>query len=92
MRRGLFQNRFVPRPIRKLSDHFGQFDIVLVCGACGHRRETEPITLARRCRVPNDSLIEDVVKRLKCSKCGLKKCSATATLPTRPRGYSSLPR
>jgi hypothetical protein len=73
--------RAMPRPITRFSDHFGQFEIMLICGKCGHRRETEPTTLAKLCRVPMETLIEDALKWLRCSKCGAKECSHTATLP-----------
>jgi len=82
----------VPRLFTKLNDHFGQFDILLIRTACNHRRETDPTTLARLCRVASDSLISDVLKVTRCSKYGAKKCAAAATLPKRPRRYSSLPR
>jgi len=29
----------MPRAITRLSDHFGQFDLLLICDTCGHRRE-----------------------------------------------------
>jgi hypothetical protein len=87
-----FRMRAMPRPITKFSDHFGQFDITLVCAKCGHRRKTDPTTLAKLCRVPMDTLIEQALKRLRCSQCSAKECTHTATLPGKPRRYSALPR
>lgn len=80
----------MPRAITRLSDHFGQFDLLLVCANCGHRREIAPRDLARL--FGWDALIVTIVARLRCSKCGARRCSATAQLPSRPRRYSSLPR
>jgi hypothetical protein len=84
--------RAMPRSITKFSDHFGQFEITLICGKCGHRRKTDPTTLAKLCRVPLESLIEEALKRLRCSQCQAKECTHTASLPKRPRRYSSLRR
>ena len=76
--------------IEKLSDEFGQYTLVLKCGACGHERTAEPRTLARLCGW--DARLEDVAKRMRCSKCGEKKCSLRAFPPQKPRGYTSLPK
>jgi hypothetical protein len=46
--------------------------------------------LARLCGW--DTGIDQVVRRLRCSKCGKKQCTWRAYLPTKPRGHSSLPR
>jgi len=80
----------MPRAITRLSDHFGQFDLLLICDTCGHRRESTPKDLAKF--FGWDALITDVLSRLRCSKCGARRCSATAQLPKKPRGYSSLPK
>jgi hypothetical protein len=63
-----------PRPalqIVKLSDNFGQYVITLSC-KCGHRRAAAPRTLAALAGW--DALIEDVVKRMRCSRCGQRGC------------------
>jgi hypothetical protein len=76
--------------IEKLSDEFGQYTLVLKCGACGHERTAEPHTLGRLCGW--DARLDDVAKRMRCSKCGAKKCTFRAFPPTKPRGYTSLPK
>jgi hypothetical protein len=76
--------------IDKLSDEFGQYTLVLKCAACSHERTAEPHTLGRLCGW--DARLEDVAKRMRCSKCGKKKCTVRALPPRKPRGYTSLPR
>ena len=76
--------------IEKLSDEFGQYTLALKCGACGHERTAEPRTLAALCGW--DATLEEVGKRMRCSKCGEKKCTLRAFPPQKPRGYTSLPR
>jgi hypothetical protein len=59
-----------PRPpltVVRLADHFGQYIIVLKC-ECGHSRHARPATLAAIAGW--NALLADVVKRLRCSKCG----------------------
>ena len=60
-------------PIDKLSDHFGQYVIFLRC-ECGHIRRCHPHTFAALAGW--DARLDDVVKRLRCSKCNAKKCTA----------------
>jgi DNA-directed RNA polymerase subunit RPC12/RpoP len=76
--------------VDKLSDEFGQYTLVLQCAACGHERIAEPHTLARLCGW--DVRLEDVAKRMRCSKCGKKQCATRAVPPRKPRGYTSLPK
>ena len=76
--------------VDKLSDEFGQYTLVLTCGKCGHERTAQPHTLGRLCGW--DAKLEEVVRRLRCSKCGAKQCSWRAFPPRKPRGYTSLPR
>jgi hypothetical protein len=76
--------------IEKLSDEFGQYTLTLTCSACGHERTAEPNTLGRLCGW--DALLKDVAKRMRCSRCGKKRCVLEAFPPNKPRGYSSLPR
>ena len=73
--------------IEKLSDEFGQYELVLTCGACGHERWAQPRTLATLCGW--DTPVEAVITRLRCSKCGKKRCQARAVPLTVPRGYKS---
>jgi hypothetical protein len=72
--------------ITKLSDEFGQYVIYLRC-ECGHIRRCSPHTLAAFAGW--DAQLEDVVRRLRCSKCNEKKCTARAVPMTTPRGYKS---
>ena len=74
--------------IDKLSDEFGQYTLVIKCLMCGHERAAQPHTLARVCGW--DARLEDVAKRMRCSKCGKKGCTLRAVPPQKPRGYSSL--
>lgn len=60
---------------------------MLKCSACGHESTAEPRTLARLCGW--DALLEQVAKRLGCSKCEQKNCTMRAFSPRRPRGYTS---
>jgi ribosomal protein S14 len=76
--------------IEKLSDEFGQYTLVLKCSECGHERKADPLTLGRLCGW--DARLEDVAKRMRCSKCGKKRCVLRAFPPKKPRGYSALPR
>jgi hypothetical protein len=76
--------------IDKLSDEFGQYTLVLKCSACNHERTAEPHTLGRLCGW--DARLEVVAKRMRCSKCGQKKCQLRAFPPRKPRGYTSLPK
>lgn len=76
--------------IIKLSDEFGQYTLVLKCAQCGHERKAEPTTLGRLCGW--DAKLEDIAKRMRCSKCGKKRCTLKAFPPKKPRGYTALPR
>jgi hypothetical protein len=76
--------------IEKLSDEFGQYTLVLKCGAYGHERTAELRTLGRLCGW--DARLDDVAKRMRCSKCGEKKCTLRALPPRKPRGYTPLPK
>jgi hypothetical protein len=89
-RRGVVTIRGMPSRfhIDKLSDEFGQYTLALKCSACGHERTAQPHTLGRLCGW--DARLEDVAKRMRCSKCGLKKCTLQAFPPRKPRGYTSL--
>jgi hypothetical protein len=59
--------------IDKLSDEFGQYEILLTC-KCGHTRRVFPRTLAAIAGW--DARFVDVVKRLRCSKSGKRECEA----------------
>jgi ribosomal protein S14 len=84
--------RAMPRDfqIDKLSDEYGQYSLILRCSECGHERIAEPHTLGRLCGW--DSRLQDVAKRMRCSKCGMKRCTARAIPLQKPRGYTPLPK
>jgi hypothetical protein len=69
--------------IEKLSDEFGQYIIYLSC-SCGHIRRCSPHTFAALAGW--DARLGDVVRRLRCSKCNQKTCSARTVALTKPRG------
>jgi hypothetical protein len=73
--------------ITKLSDEFGQYTLVLTCGSCLRERRTTPHLLAKLCGW--DAKLEDVARRMRCSICGKKQCTARAVPLTAPRGYKS---
>jgi hypothetical protein len=67
--------------ITKLSDEFGQYVIYLRC-ECGHIRGWSPNTFAGFASW--DAKLEDVVRRLRCSKCNQKRCTARTVPMTTP--------
>ena len=72
-----------PRPpltIVKLSDNFGRYVLTIMC-SCGHTRIAQPKTLA--CIAGWDATLTDVVKRMRCSRCGARKCSVTVRPETK---------
>jgi hypothetical protein len=76
-----------PRPpltVVKLSDHFGQYVLTLTCTSCGHSRSAQPKTLAHLAGW--DAPLADVVERLRCSKCGKRKCTASVRPETKRDG------
>jgi hypothetical protein len=73
--------------VEKLSDEFGQYELWLKCESCLHERRASPHTLAKLCGW--DARLENVMRRMRCSICGKKKCTARAVPITVPRGYKS---
>ncbi len=75
----------MPRDLRidKLSDEFGQYEILLTCD-CGHTRRVFPRTLAAIAGW--DARLVDVVKRLRCTRCGKRECHARPMPLVAPRG------
>jgi len=69
--------------IRRLSDQFGQYVLYLTCAECRHERQAFPQVLAQIAGW--DALLVDVEKRLRCSKCGRKKCRIRAVPVQKPR-------
>lgn len=75
-----------PRPpltVVRLSDHFGQYVLTLHC-ECGHTRSAQPSTLAAIAGW--DALLQDLVKRLCCSRCGQRGCTASVRPETKRDG------
>jgi hypothetical protein len=72
--------------IDKLNDEFGQYVIYLRC-ACGHIRRCHPHTLAAFAGW--DAKLDEVVRRLRCSKCNQKNCTVRTVALRAPRGYTS---
>ena len=75
-----------PRPpltVVRLADHFGQYFILIKC-ECGHTRTAQPKTFAHLAGW--DALLSDVVRRLRCSRCGKRKCIATVRPETKRDG------
>ncbi len=73
--------------VERLSDEFGQYVLFLKCESCLHERKTTPNLLAKICGW--DAKLHDVARRLRCSVCHKKKCTARAVPVTVPRGYHS---
>jgi hypothetical protein len=73
--------------VDKLADEFGQYELYLKCESCLHERRTTPHLLANLCGW--DARLTDVARRLRCSVCGKRKCTARAVAITPPRGYKS---
>ena len=71
-----------PFHVDKLSDEFGQYTLILTCAACGYERVTTPKILGRMCGW--DARLVDVARRLRCSKCGKKQCTARAVPAQKP--------
>jgi hypothetical protein len=72
-----------PRPpltVVKLSDHFGQYMLTLKCD-CGHIRTVHPKTLAALAGW--DGLLDVVIKRMRCSRCGARRCTAAVRPETK---------
>lgn len=63
--------------ILKLSDEFGQYGILLEC-ACGPTRRCSPHTLAALAGW--DAELKDVVRRMRCSKCNQRRCTAGSAI------------
>ena len=75
--------------VDKLGDEFGQYTLLLRCAECRHERLAEPHTLGRL--FGWEAQLEDIAKRLRCSKCGRGSCALHAFQPRKPRRYTSLP-
>jgi hypothetical protein len=63
----------LPAKIVKLSDEFGQYLIFIEC-RCRHSRCCYPQTL--QAIAGWDARLDAMVKRIRCSKCNERKCTA----------------
>jgi hypothetical protein len=75
-----------PRPqlsVVQLADHFGQYVITITC-TCGPTRNARPQTFAALAGW--DALLVNVVKRMRCSQCGNRKCTAAVRPETKRDG------
>jgi hypothetical protein len=72
--------------VDKLADEFGQYLILIEC-RCGHTRRCHPSKFAGIAGW--GARLTDIVKRLRCSKCNQKRCTARCIPMTTPRGYKS---
>jgi hypothetical protein len=68
-----------PLTVVKLSDHGGQYILMLKCAHCGHAREAHPDVFARM--VGWEAPFAAILERLRCSQCGAHRCLATARRP-----------
>jgi hypothetical protein len=73
--------------LEKLSDEFGQYVLILKCGCCLRERCTTPNMIAHI--MGWDAKLVDVARRMRCSTCGARQCSARAVPVTVPRGNKS---
>jgi hypothetical protein len=83
----MYSPRMRDLEIKLLRDEFGQYELYLKCESCLHERRTTPHMLAKLCGW--DARLEDVVRRMRCSICGKKNCTARAVTLVTPRGYKS---
>src|SRR5882757_3165648 len=67
----------------QLRDHGGQYVLTLTCD-CGHTRIAHPSKLARFAGWAAN--LNVVVRRMRCTKCGKRKCSATVRPETKRDG------
>lgn len=70
-----------PLTVTKLSDYGGQYILLLKCSHCSHFREAQPAVFARF--VGWEATLESVLGRLRCSRCGALRCTATVRRPTK---------
>jgi hypothetical protein len=73
--------------VEKLSDEFGQYVLILKCESCLRERRTTPNMIAHI--TGWHASLNDVARRMRCSICGKKKCTARAVPLMTPRGYKS---
>jgi DNA-directed RNA polymerase subunit RPC12/RpoP len=80
---------FAPRVVKKLSDQFGDYTLIVRCTKCTHRRVMDPQALARL--VGWDTPVEKFATRLRCSNCGSTGPELLREPIRRPRGVPKNP-
>jgi hypothetical protein len=76
---GMMPRDQTPLIVVKLSDHGGQYVLMLKCENYGHRREAHPEVFARLAGW--EIALETIVDRLRWSQFGANRCMATARRP-----------
>jgi transcription elongation factor Elf1 len=71
--------------VKRLSDEFGQYEILFTCARCRHRRMVKPGALSRI--FGWDAELATIAKRMRCSRCNAKQCEVDVRGMTRPRDY-----
>jgi hypothetical protein len=75
--------------IRKLEDGLGFFLVRITCRRCKASREVKPEALARIAGW--SATLEQLAKRMRCSRCGSKDAEVEAVRVPRPRGIPTNP-
>jgi hypothetical protein len=78
-----------PNSIKKLSDRFGDYEILVRCTHCDHTRTITPHALARIFEW--EAEIERIKQRFRCSKCEKRHVELTFHWSRRPRGIPKNP-
>ena len=73
--------------VKKLDDRFGDYVLIVRRQQCSHSREVMPEAFARI--VGWAAQIDDLVKRLRCSKCAARGPTWDVGRTPRPRGRDS---
>jgi hypothetical protein len=75
--------------IRKLDDGLGFFLVRITCRRCKASREVSPESLARIAGW--SATLEQLARRMRCSRCGSKDAEVVAVRVPRPRGVPKNP-
>ena len=70
-----------PLTVMKLSDHGGQYMLILKCSHCGHVREANPETFARIAGW--EAPLATILERLRCSRCNARRYTVSVSNPTK---------
>jgi len=75
--------------IKKLDDGLGFFLVRITCRRCKATREVTPDSLARIAGW--SATLEELAKRMRCSRCARKDAQVVAVRMPRPRGIPKNP-